>query len=159
MAVARICRHERLFETMAITTEELIGTWRLLNWTQRRGDEEILPMGEAPVGWITYTSYGWMSVNIMRRDRPEMRSGDFVTASEHEKAAAFASYLGYAGTYELRGDRVLHRIACASYPNWTRQEQVRRARLSEGILTLNAAARIVDGVSITATLVWTRDDA
>lgn len=143
---------------MTITAQELLGTWRLVSWTQRRGEEEILPMGEDPLGWITYTNYGWMSVNIMRRDRPHMRSGDFVTASDDEKAAAFASYLGYAGTYELRGDRVLHRIACASYPNWTGQEQVRHARLSEGLLTLDAAARVVDGVSVTARLVWRRND-
>ena len=143
----------------SILRHELVGTWQMVSWTQRRGLEEILPMGEAPVGSIIYTEDGFISVNIMRRQRAQMLSGDFVTASEQEKAVAFGDYLGYAGTFELDGEDVVHHINCASFPNWVGQRQTRRPRLEGGILTLDAAARIVSGVSVTATLVWRRVNA
>jgi len=142
-----------------IIADDLVGTWQLLSWTQRRGKKEILPMGEAPVGLVVYSGDGFMSVNIMRRGREHMTSGDFVSASGEEKAGAFGSYLGYAGTYELREDCIVHRVACASYPNWVGEDQVRYPRLERDTLTLEAAARVVNGVSIAATLVWRRAHA
>lgn len=114
-------------------------------------------MGEAPVGSITYSEDGCVAVNIMRTGRAPMVTGDFVTASDDEKAAAFGSYLGYSGIFELQDGNVVHEIRCASYPNWVGQRQIRSPRLDGDRLTLEAAARIVDGVSVTATLVWKRN--
>jgi len=138
----------------SIQREQLIGTWDMVSWTQRRGDEELAPMGESPIGTIIYTDDGAVSVNIMRRGRAPMASGDFVTADDNEKAAAFGGYLGYSGTFELEGQDVVHDIACASYPNWVGQRQVRRPSFNGSTLTLEAAARVVNGVLVTATLVW-----
>lgn len=139
-----------------ITKSMLVGTWGLLSWTQNRGDEKVFPMGSDPVGTIIYTEDGFVSVNIMRRLRENLKTGDFVSASIEEKAAAFGTYLGYSGDYELTGEEVVHRITCASYPNWVGESQVRRPLLEGDVLTLDAAARIVNGVSITARLVWRR---
>ena len=136
--------------------QKLVGVWHLVSWKQQRGHEEILPMGEAPIGTIVYTDDGMVSVNIMRRTRAQMKSGDFVTGSMEEKAEAFGSYLGYAGTFEITEEGVVHRISCASYPNWVGQRQVRYPKLEGDTLTLDAAARMVAGVSVTATLVWKR---
>ncbi len=142
--------------TVSVGLEDLLGVWTLVSWTQRRGEAILLPMGEAPVGSIVYTADGHVSVSIMRSGRPPMRSGDFVTASAAEKAAAFEGYLGYAGRYELRGDEIVHHIATASYPNWVGDAQVRRPSLSNGLLTLQSAVRIVDGIPVSATLQWKR---
>lgn len=136
--------------------EDLLGVWSLVSWTQRRGDVVVLPMGDAPVGSIVYTPDGYVSVSIMRSGRAPMQSGDFVTASAAEKAAAFEGYLGYAGRYELRGEEIVHRIATASYPNWVGDAQVRRPSLADGVLTLQSAVRFVDGVAVSATLEWRR---
>lgn len=140
----------------SLLRSDLIGTWEMVSWVQRRGEEQILPMGESPVGVLVYTDDGMMSVNIMRRDRPLMQTGDFVTGSTAEKAEAFGSYLGYCGTFELEGSDVAHQITCASYPNWVGQRQMRSPRMVDGLLVLEAAPRIVNSVSVTATLTWRR---
>lgn len=136
--------------------EDLLGVWTIVSWKQRRGDDVVLPMGDAPIGSIVYTPDGHVSVSIMRSGRAPMRSGDFVTASAAEKAVAFEGYLGYAGRYELRGEEIVHRIASASYPNWVGDAQVRRPSLSNGLLTLQSAVRVVDGIPVSATLEWRR---
>ncbi len=134
--------------------DELVGTWTLVSWTQRRGDVVGEPMGRAPVGALVYTADGSVAVSIMRRDRPRMVSGDFVSADAAEKAAAFESYLGYFGRYEMQGADVVHHISSASFPNWVGDSQRRTPRLEDGLLSLEAAPRVVGGITVTATLVW-----
>ena len=133
---------------------DLVGVWSLVSWRQFRGDQVVLPMGENPEGRLIYTTDGWLSVNIMRRERQHMKTGDFVTGSMAEKAAAFEGYMGYTGRYEVRGGEIVHRIDCASYPNWIGDAQVRRPTLQDGLLSLQAAVRIVQGVPVSATLEW-----
>jgi hypothetical protein len=137
-----------------LSPADLIGTWTLVSWIQRRGDLDIEPMGSAPVGAIVYTADGHVSVSIMRRDRPRMVSGDFVSADAAEKVIAFNGYLGYFGRYELQGGDVVHRISSASFPNWVGESQRRTPRLEGDLLSLQAAPRIVDGVAVSASLVW-----
>ncbi|RYE48525.1 MAG: lipocalin-like domain-containing protein [Hyphomicrobiales bacterium] len=137
-----------------LSRELLVGTWTLVSWVQRRGEVEIEPMGSAPVGSIIYTEDGFVSVSIMRRDRPRMLTGDFVTADAAEKVTAFSGYLGYFGRYELQEQDVLHHISSASYPNWIGDSQRRTPRLDGNVLVLQAAPRIVDGVAVSASLVW-----
>lgn len=133
---------------------DLVGVWSLVSWRQFRGDQVVLPMGESPLGRLIYTSDGWLSVNIMRRERPHMVTGDFVDGSIAEKATAFEGYLGYTGRYEVRGEEIVHRIDCASYPNWVGDAQVRLPALRDGLLCLQAAVRMVNGVPVSATLEW-----
>ncbi|MBC5763011.1 lipocalin-like domain-containing protein [Ramlibacter albus] len=128
--------------------------WSLVSWRQFRGEQVVLPMGDRPVGRLIYTADGWLSVNIMRGERPRMTTGDFVTASASEKVAAFEGYMGYSGRYELRDDEVIHQIDCASYPNWVGDAQVRRPTVGSGLLVLEAAVRMVQGVPVSATLEW-----
>ncbi len=137
-----------------LSREALVGTWTLVSWIQRRGELEIEPMGSAPVGAIVYTQDGFVSVSIMRRDRPRMVTGDFVTADAAEKVTAFNGYLGYFGRYEVQGEDVLHHISSASYPNWVGDSQRRTPRLDGNVLILQAAPRIVDGIAVSANLVW-----
>ncbi|QIK42207.1 lipocalin-like domain-containing protein [Pontivivens nitratireducens] len=135
---------------------DILGLWNLVSWIQHRGPDDHLPMGETPTGCLIYTADGQMSAQLMRRDRPEMTTGDFVTGSDEECAAAMRSYLAYCGTYEIHGDEVHHIVRMASYPNWTGQRQVRRVTFEDGRIVLSAAPRVVNGVSITATLTWER---
>lgn len=128
----------------------------MLAWRQQRGNEQLLPMGESPVGFIVYTADGFMSVNIMRSARPQMLTGDFVNASDEEKALAFTGYLGYCGRYEVMQDKVYHDIEAASYPNWVGERQVRHLSWDGEILRLQAQPRNVNGVQVSATIDWKR---
>ncbi|MBV1866728.1 MAG: lipocalin-like domain-containing protein [Marinosulfonomonas sp.] len=141
---------------MALNPEDIVGLWNLVSWVQHRGPEDNFPMGEDPIGRFIYTPEGQMAAHIMRRDRPVMTTGDFVTGSTEEKAASFGSFMGYCGDYEIDGDTVYHDVKVSSYPNWTGQKQSRTATLKNGLLVLSAAPRIVNGVSVTADLTWRR---
>lgn len=142
-----------------IRRADLIGLWRMVSWVQHRGSEEVLPMGAAPVGFLLYTEGGIMSVHVMRRDRPAMTTGDFVTGSEAEKAVAFSSYLGYTGTFDVQDGVITHNIQCCSFPNWTGQAQMRTPRWDGEFLVFEAAPRLVDSVSVTASLTWKKEKA
>ncbi|MBC7285445.1 lipocalin-like domain-containing protein [Hoeflea sp.] len=135
---------------------DIVGLWHMVSWVQHRGPVDHLPMGETPEGRLLYTPEGLMSAHLMRPDRPVMTTGDFVTGSDEECAAALRSYMGYCGEYEIHGYEIHHIVAIASYPNWTGQRQVRRVTLDGDRLVLSAAPRMVNGVSVTATLTWKR---
>jgi len=138
------------------TNLDIVGVWSMIAWRQHRGDQTVLPLGDLPVGFIVYTRDGFVSVNIMRRGRPQMMTGDFVSASDEEKAVAFAGYMGYCGRYELTGDMVVHHIQAASYPNWIGDRQQRRISWDGQILRLSTSPRDVNGVKVTAVIEWKR---
>ncbi|MDB5839434.1 MAG: hypothetical protein JWQ23_1386 [Herminiimonas sp.] len=139
-----------------VMKSDVIGAWALVSWEQKRGEVTGYPMGESPVGSIVYTDDGLLSVNIMRRDRPQMVTGDFVTATAAEKALAFEGYLSYFGRYEVMEDRIVHRILACSYPNWAGQEQFRFPAWDGDLLILNAPERDVNGTKVSASITWRR---
>ena len=78
------------------------------------------------------------------------------TASDAEKAAAYAGCLVYSGTYEIAGHEILHKVDLSLYPNWVGTTQRRRAALRDGRLLLTA--RLEEGTpeARTAELIWER---
>ena len=64
-----------------MTSNPLIGTWRLISWETRSvdGQEISYPLGKDAVGCIMYNEDGYMFVAIMRPNRmklpPEIFSG------------------------------------------------------------------------------------
>lgn len=146
-----------------------VGTWQLKSWVTRLKDgAEKLPYGDDPVGFLNYTEGGYMFAVLMMRDREPIR----ITLDELGKAkfvllrpkyvkalfgylkAAF-SFIGYAGTYEVERDRVIHRVKASFIPNWTGTELVRYFQFSGNRLTLTTPE--TDGtINI---LVWERISA
>lgn len=137
-----------------------VGAWRLASFHQvlPSGDTRH-PYGDAPVGLITYTADGVVSVQ-MQAD-PAMRlpwaSGDIGAGTAAEKAAAVDTFRGYAGTWRAEpaaaaaatgGDgeaaaaatafTVHHTVETSLYPNRVGTVLARRATFSEGgrVLTL-----------------------
>ena len=46
--------------------DDLIGTWRLRSWKNTGSDgSEVEPLGDNPIGYISYHDHGYMSVEIM----------------------------------------------------------------------------------------------
>ena len=88
----------------------LVGTWRLLSWENRdvSGGEVIHPLGEDALGYIMYGQDGRMSVAIARADRAGFAAGDLLGGSAEERAHAAETYVSYCGTYEWRGETVIH---------------------------------------------------
>ena len=97
----------------------LVGTWALVSWEFRDADGNIsYPFGKNASGYLTYTPDGYMSATIVSPNRVAFASQDVRKATLDEKATAFDTYISYCGTYEVRGDTVIHHVRASLIPNW-----------------------------------------
>ncbi|HJY77631.1 MAG TPA: lipocalin-like domain-containing protein, partial [Burkholderiales bacterium] len=102
--------------------DRLVGTWTLVSWGTLSGGVEVpVPMSKGGTGIITYSPDGYVCVSIMGPDRPKFASPDFTGGSVDEKAAAFETFVGYCGRYEVNEEErfVTHTLQTSWYPNWT----------------------------------------
>ena len=134
----------------------LVGAWRLVTYEAHSGDELSYPLGEDASGYIMYTSDGYMSVLIMAAGRTEFASGDILGGTDAEKLAAASTFLAYCGRYEFLGDRVIHRIETAFYPNRVGTEQVRYVQQDGDELILTTPPMELAGKSRSGRLIWER---
>ncbi len=135
---------------------DLRGRWSIVSWIQRYDDGRITyPMGKELAGFIQYDATR-VFVLIERADRPPFRSGGQWNASVEEKAGAYDSFMSYAGTYEVQGDEVLHRVEFAIFPNWQGAAQRRRVSLEGNRLMLTARLEVGTPEARAAELLWER---
>jgi len=135
---------------------DIHGRWEILAWEQLYDDGRVVhPMGVELEGFIEYGPHGMFCV-VARKNREPFRSGGQWSASDAEKAAAYGSYLTYAGGYEVQGDTVLHHVRHSLFPNWEGGSQRRIAQLEGDVLALSA--RLEEGTpeARTARLLWRR---
>ena len=123
---------------LGTTESRLIGAWRLVAMEYRHTDGRVrYPYGREAVGYIIYTADGRMSAALMAGDRAPF-GAEYRRGEGHEaKAAAFETYLSYAGRYEFLGDRVVHRVEVALIPDWVGGELMRLARFEGERLILS----------------------
>ena len=139
-----------------MATNPLIGTWRLISWQNRSllDGEVSYPLGKDAVGYIMYGQDGYMSVAIMRPDRPKFAAGDLLSGGAEERARAAGTYVSYCGRYEFRADTVVHRVELSLFPNWVGVEQERLVEVKGDRLTLSTRPILLGGVQRTAHLIW-----
>jgi hypothetical protein len=121
--------------------DKLLGSWRLVSWDwQDAAGAVTSPLGEDPVGQLTYDASGTMSAQLMRRARQPFRDEDWRRATDAEKAAAWSGYFGYFGTYAVDEEAgiVTHNVEGSAFPNLVGTEQVRRCSLDGDLLSLVA---------------------
>lgn len=143
--------------TAASTPSPLIGTWHLESFEMR--DEEghvAYPFGRESIGFITYTSDGRMSVQFGSAHRSDLRYDDWLGATTAEIDASARAYFAYCGTYEVRGNEVIHRIQASLIPNWIGGEQLRFWSLDGDTLTIKTPPLRLDGRPQVSILVWKR---
>jgi hypothetical protein len=103
-----------------MSSNPLVGTWRLISWENRTLDGEVShPLGEEASGYIAYNEDGYVFVPIMRPGRTRFVTGDLLSGSPEEKAAAADSYVSYCGRYEFHGETVIHHVELSLFPNWS----------------------------------------
>jgi len=105
-------------QAMAEESNPFVGTWELVSVTAVAvdGSVDTAPFGPNPSGYLTYTADGYMQVLLSFADRPLLH-GNWRTAPEQERAAAFATVLGYAGTYSVADRAVIHHVTVSTEPN------------------------------------------
>ena len=138
----------------------LVGSWRLVSYEVR--DEVGLlvghPLGVDATGYLLYTPDGFMSVQVMRRDRPWYQADGLGDGTDAESADAARGYVAYAGTYRVERDSVVvHEPAVSLFPNWVHTTIARNAVLVEPRLELSSPRPLpFGGQQLTAVLMWER---
>jgi Lipocalin-like domain len=144
---------------MRNNAEQLLGAWKLARWTITYSDGRAptLPFGESVTGLLIYSNDGHMSGNIARAGRSPLSSESAKTAPVDEKIRAFDSFFSYAGTYEVKGDEVIHYVTMALFTNLVGTVQRRKMRFSAEGLELSAED-LLPGSSVKRThrLQWCR---
>jgi hypothetical protein len=136
--------------------ERIVGSWRLVRWEVIYGGERrTLPFGPDATGLLTYTADGAMSACIMAAGRVPFSAPNPRDTPAEERACAYDGYFGYAGTWRVKGRRVLHDVTIAANPGMVGTTQVRDARLHGRRLELSAL-ETVRGVTRFHRLVWER---
>ena len=140
-----------------MTPADLHGAWRLLSFQIDFADGRppALPFGQAPQGRLVYTPSGHMMAALARPDRAPLGVSRLETggrAPAAAKAAAFESYLSYAGRWWLEGDAVVHAVELALVPEAVGRENRRAATLADGQLCLRYQLTPKSGVTRTYTL-------
>ena len=140
-----------------MTSNPLIGTWRLISYESRTENGKVsYPLGQDPSGFILYSEDGYMSVTMMGANRTNYASGDLRGGTPEEKRSAAETYLSYSGKYTFEGNRVLHHVEVSFFPNRVGTTQVRNLTLSGDTVTLRTPAMLINGEQQTAELVWQR---
>jgi hypothetical protein len=99
--------------------DELVGAWRFESWTVRNEDGAVSNLlGEHASGVVIITAAGWLSVHLTGEEPVQVAPGQAVT------------YVGYAGRYQLVGDRLVTMVEISSIPDWVGTEQVRDVELA-----------------------------
>lgn len=135
-----------------------VGIWHLTSWTIEAddGSQTRRPFGEDCRGIVIYTPEGWVSVHIQPSERAAFGGTDLWSGTDAEKAAALDSYIGYSGTYEWLGDRVVHHVQFAMVPYWVGTDLNRDAVLDGDELTLSLPRALPDGRPGRSILAWRR---
>jgi hypothetical protein len=134
---------------------ELVGTWKLIRTssTTPAGESIANPYGIAPVGLLTYTSEGRMSSVISYGGRKPLSMS---SVKMEEQAEAFNTFLAYAGSYTLSGDRVTHHVEVCSIQNYAEKDLVRTIKFEKDKITLTTPPTLVNGKIQIIELVWQR---
>jgi hypothetical protein len=92
-----------------MTSNPLIGTWRLISWETRSVDGQKIsyPLGKDAVGYIMYNEDGYMFVAIIRPNRVRFAAGDLLGGEHRGESASRWPYVSYCGRYEFRGGTVI----------------------------------------------------
>ena len=141
-----------------MTQNQFLGTWRLVSCENRDADGQITyPYGEDAVGYITYTSDGYMFMTVTKANRSHFASADLFGGTIDEQAMAAQTYASYCGRYEVQTNKVIHHIEASLFPNWVGVDQQRFFEFTgNNRLSLSTAPFLVSGKQRTAHLIWER---
>jgi Lipocalin-like domain len=137
--------------------DSVVGSWRLLSWVQEDVESKAVQtvFGDNPVGVITYTSDGHMSVFIAN---PKRRPTGGPLATDAEAADLYRTMVAYSGTYSIDGNKVTHKVEVSWNQAWNGTDQQRLIEVKDNRLTIKSPtmASPISGKESINTLVWER---
>jgi len=80
--------------------DQLVGTWTLLSWEQRKGDgTKVERYGSSPKGIAFFDAGGRYIITVMRSDRAKYASNALWQGTPDENKETADSTITYFGTY------------------------------------------------------------
>jgi hypothetical protein len=137
--------------------DSLIGTWRLVSYEAHDAQGRISnPLGKNLLGLLCYTKDAFMSMQVMREDRPEYSSCDLHLSLMEEMAAAAGGYVAYAGRFSVdeAAATVTHHVQLSLSPKWVGTDQTRTVALRAGRLYLKGGLVKINGTLQAPQSVW-----
>ncbi|HTZ73914.1 MAG TPA: lipocalin-like domain-containing protein [Candidatus Aquilonibacter sp.] len=134
--------------------DRIIGTWKLVSAssTTASGERDEAPYRPGATGFLTYTAEGRVTALISYGGRKPLG----MAAGAEEQAEAFKTFFGYAGTYALKGDTVIHHIEVSSIQNYVSRDLIRTVKIETDRIILTTPPTLVNGKNQTVELIWQR---
>ena len=135
--------------------EQLIGTWTVVSWEQKKADgAKLQQFGANPTGIAFFDAGGRYIITVMRSDRPRYASNALWQGTAEENKATADGTMTYFGTYAVNeADRsIAIHIEGSSFPNWNGADQKRFVAITGDQLTLTVRPPNGENVDV----VWTR---
>ncbi len=142
----------------ARAADSVVGTWRLVSWVEEETESRAQHknFGENPIGILTYTADGRISIIFADPKRTAPASPK---ATDAEAAQLYRSMVAYAGSYRLEGDKILVKVDVSWNRAWDGQDRPPvTVEVKGNRLTYKTAPFVSPflGKQIIATLVWDR---
>lgn len=144
---------------MTLTTDDLIGAWKLLTASAVFADGERRPeFGPDTAGYLSYSANGIVSAILGDMTRPVSGSSDPQRISREEQAAMAHGLIAYAGPYTVTADgTVIHHVDIALFTDWQGKPQRRHAQIAGNELRITGSPRTSsDGRTFHSELIWER---
>lgn len=143
-----------------ITARTFAGTWRLADASaETDAGRQPFPLGEGTEGLIIYDEKGYMSAQLMSRDRARLSARNLDEVPLEEFKAAYLGYTSYFGQFTLNVPEktVTHHVQGSLAAGWVGGDQLRYFEFVDGNLVLKTPPiRIADGSKVVNTLSWSR---
>jgi lipocalin-like protein len=137
--------------------DSLIGIWQLVSYEAQDAQGTISnPLGENLLGLLCYTKHGFISMQVMREDRPVYSSSDLHISRMEKMAVAASGYVAYAGRFSIdeAAATVTHHVRLSLSPTWVGTDQTRTVALRAGRLYLKGGFVKVNGSLQAPQTVW-----
>jgi hypothetical protein len=134
--------------------EQLVGTWMLLSWLQKKADgTKVERYGTSPKGIAFFDAGGRYIIAVMRSDRAKYASNALWQGSPEENQETADGTITYFGTYSSEADSsIAIHIEGSSFPNWNGTDQKRFVAIAGDQLILTVRPPAGDVVDV----IWKR---
>jgi hypothetical protein len=132
-----------------------LGTWKLESYTTEdlaTGQKSTL-LGAHPSGFLHYGTDCRMYAILVKDGRVPPAT---FAPNDAERIELFGSFLAYAGTYRIEGDKVSHIVDASWNQSWTGTTQVRRFRIDGNHLYITTlpTKNALTGKESSSVLIW-----
>jgi Lipocalin-like domain len=100
--------------------EQLVGTWTLLSWEQKKGDgTKVERYGTSPKGVAFFDANGRYIITVMRSDRARYASSALWQGTPEENKETADGTITYFGTYSISeaDSSIAIYVEGSSFPN------------------------------------------